>query len=809
MALHQCPFKTASMRSFLVSLLLILPFHTFCAGSGDNGILKGTVSTADGQPAAYVSVLLKNTALGTVTDEKGNFEIKKIHPGNYVLLFSFLGYSDSAIAVDVRQNETSFLKVQLRRTDSELKAIVVDAKLQSKYVETKPSGSLRLNLPLIEIPQNISVVTQQTYSDQGLVSLTEGIRNVSGVSKSYGVLNDVVLIIRGTDAGGNVFRNGLGGYWWNQQEDAAMLEKVEFIKGPAGFMMSLAEPGGIVNTVTKQPSKETIANINAAYGSFNLLRLTADFGGSFSKTSRFSYRMNAGIHSQERAFHNSKALRYFLCGALKYEPGKNTSVTVEYNYMRGNTYGNNFDIPSLHGKIFALPADFAVADKNTDSLTAIDSYGRIQVNHNFNDNWHLNFQVAYVRGKEGGYLLNTDPDIPVSNDTLYRVSNFSDWRNGATVVQGFIDGKFYTGRKIEHKILLGVDYNRFHVSAGMGGTWGEQKFGLYIPDPEYDISRDSLRNFEIYPPGTAVQKWISLYIEDHIKIAGKLVMTLGTHLTHANRHSSDFFLVPSYQANKNYNFIIPRAGLTWLFSDDLSVYGLYDGSFFPQNAPNFHQQPFEPLTGHNIEAGLKSYFLSKRMSLSVSVFDIVKNNTLSADPAHDGYYIQTGQVTSKGVDIDMSGNITPAITANVNYEYANAKITKDSDPKNVGLKNLGTPDHVLNLWTKYKQQRGYLKGFSLSMGYQYMGKRSAVWNWSPGDAIHYLPAYNLLDAAIGYSNERFNIGLNVYNITNINYAVYGYFNSATSEWRYTPGEPINFRLSVGINLTQLKKNKSR
>ena len=94
-----------------------------------------------------------------------------------------------------------------------------------------------------------------------------------------------------------------------------------------------------------------------------------------------------------------------------------------------------------------------------------------------------------------------------------------------------------------------------------------------------------------------------------------------------------------------------------------------------------------------------------------------------------------------------------------------------------------------------------------AMGYQYMGKRSAVLNWAPGDEIKFLPVYNLLDAAISYRNEKFNIRLNVYNITNINYATFGDFNSATNEWRYTPGEPVNFRLSFGVNVVQQKNDK--
>ena len=102
---------------------------------------------------------------------------------------------------------------------------------------------------------------------------------------------------------------------------------------------------------------------------------------------------------------------------------------------------------------------------------------------------------------------------------------------------------------------------------------------------------------------------------------------------------------------------------------------------------------------------------------------------------------------------------------------------------------------------------GKLKGFSFALGYQYMGRRSASDIDDPGGNV-YLPIYNLFDAAVGYRNEKFNINLNVYNLTNIQFATLGYFNAGTNEWRYTPGEPINFRLSVGINLVELKRKKT-
>ena len=89
-----------------------------------------------------------------------------------------------------------------------------------------------------------------------------------------------------------------------------------------------------------------------------------------------------------------------------------------------------------------------------------------------------------------------------------------------------------------------------------------------------------------------------------------------------------------------------------------------------------------------------------------------------------------------------------------------------------------------------------------------MGNRSALFFENPGTGNIFLPVYNLLDAAVSYRNQKFNIGLNLYNITNVNYATLGFFNSSTNEWRYTPGEPINLRLSVGINLVSNKKNKA-
>jgi iron complex outermembrane recepter protein len=792
------------MKQLLFLHLLTIPLFVYAQqGRTASGTIKGIVLTSDGQPAQYVSITIRNTNEGATTDETGNFELKKIRVATHILDISLLGYFDTSVTVEVLQSETASLRIQLKRSYAELRAVIVAARTRG-YVETKSSESLRMNLPLNEIPQNIAVTMHQLLSDQGAVSMTEALRTVSGVQKTGGALNDYSLMMRGTDVGWwALYRNGIGYYWWNQQEDVAMIEKIEFVKGPADFMVGASNGAGVTNIVTKQPIKERVASINAGYGSFNLMRLTADFGGSLNKSGRISYRFNAGIHNQERAFQFGKALHYFICPVLKYDINAKTSVTAEYNYMWGKTSGNNDNLPSLNGKMFALPRNFAVADDKSDQLTVADNCYRVNLKHNFNSTWHLNAQFAYVNGKWGGRFLETEDDLPVSGDTLYRYASYDDYRNFSKVAFGFVDGKFCTGKKIEHKVLFGPSVSQWGNTDIYGDTWGQQKFGLYIPRPDYYVNPDSLRNYPIGDSSKLRLNEATFYAQDNLKIAGKLIITLAGRFTHATI-SLWGYNVPKYQEQTRYDVFTPRGGLTWLFNDRLSAYAVYDQFFNNQFGPNYQNEPFKPMTGYNLETGAKGLFFNRKLGLNSSAFHIVRNNLVTADPLHQGFYIQKGQVVSNGIDFDLTGNLTSAIVINANYEYVDAKTTKDTDSSSVGLANFATPNHSANLWLRYNWQKGRFKGLSFAAGYQFIGKRTAVWYYNPDPATSFLPAHNLFDASIGYTIERFTLNLNVYNITNINYAANGYYSPA-GEWRYTPGEPINFRLSVGINLLPNKQ----
>src|SRR5512144_2755740 len=98
-----------------IFILILFPLVLFGQQS-ESGYLKGKITTADQQPAAYVSVQIKNSTIGTITDVNGNFEIRKIKPGYYILHISLLGYSDQEIEVTIKPNEVVNLKIPLKQT---------------------------------------------------------------------------------------------------------------------------------------------------------------------------------------------------------------------------------------------------------------------------------------------------------------------------------------------------------------------------------------------------------------------------------------------------------------------------------------------------------------------------------------------------------------------------------------------------------------------------------------------------------------------------------------------------------------------
>jgi len=798
------------MKKYLHNIILlkrILPLFvsliTFSGFAQNTGKIIGTVKLTDGSPAEFVTISIKGTNKGTTTNNKGEYQLEKLKAGTYTVVASFVGFDSQELKTTLKANETKTLPVfALKENTKNLNEVIVTGEKSEKYIAENPSESLRLTAPLIEIPQNITVATRQTIVDMGMLNKNDVIRAVSGITKTYGEDLDASLLIRGTDATYSTYRNGVGGpIWWNAQEDAGMIERVEFVKGPAGFMLANSEPGGLVNTVTKQPTHERINEITFGLGSFNMMRTAIDLGGEFSKDGKLTYRLNTGFQQSAKFYKMGNFNRYFICPSLKYDFTPKSSITIEHNYVKAVTAHNSYNQISINEQFFALPYNMAMNDPNVGNYMGSDVYTRLGFKHQINDNWNLNAQVAYMSTDWDGMALYVN-NISATKDTIYRTSSGSDWTGNLYNMQVFADGKFKTGKYVEHKVLVGLDFGDGGEGNNYKGDWSNpERLKLSIKNPIYYLPKDSVRYTPAENNGSwrSTNKWQALYIQDHIKIAGKLIVTLAgrfTSLTTGQDYNGGVD-DPEYEITEN--AFTPRFGLTYMPSKNLSVFAIYDKSFLAQRGAIFGEGRLPALTGSNREIGVKALLLNNRLGVNASIYRIEKNNVSTSDPIHDGFYLKTGQITSEGFEMDIVGNITNNVSVVANYSYTNARVTKDADSTVIGIKNYGTPDHTLNGWLKYKFTDGILKGLGFGAGVQYMGSRSGVYvGWGSEFGNKTLPTYTIYDASLSYNFNKLSIGLNVYNIGNQKYVSNGYYNPDAKEWIYNPGTPVNFRIQTVI-----------
>lgn len=789
------------MKKIALFLLPVVFFATTVNAQNERGNIEGYITTSDGEFAPYVSVLLKGDKKAVITNNEGKFLLAGIKAGSYVLLVTLVGHNPLEKNVEVEAGKTTAISLQIKASQQELKEVIVNANRKS-YIAEKPSASLRLNAPLIEVPQNITIATKQSLRDMGLLSKTEIFRLSSGITRSYGSSMDMTVQIRGTNATYGTYRNGIGGpIWWNAQEDAAMIERLEFVKGPAGFMLANAEPGGLINTVTKQPTHQQIAEIGFGVGSWNMMRTNIDLGGEFKKEGKLTYRLNAGVQKNNEFYQFGRFNRFFVAPVLKYEFSENTSLTVEHNYVKARARENTHSMMSVNGNLWAIPTNIAINDPNTPMWGAADVYNRVYLQHKFNENWTMNAQAAHMTTSWGGttlYLEGLSPD----KDSIYRYIAQNDWWGRLSNVQLFVDGKFNTGRKIEHKVLLGIDYGDGAEGSIYGDHWGEpeNRYPLSIAAPTYYLPKDTLEFKGEKSSWLTSNTWQAVYVQDHIKMFDKLIVTLAARFTSLTT-GQDWNTPddPAYEVSDNK--LTPRVGLTYMFTPNISVYALHDESFLSQRGAIFGGGRLPPLTGRNNELGVKALFFNKLLSVTASVFDIVKNNVGTSDPVHPGFYLKTGQIRSRGADVDIAGKINDNLYINANYSYVDARITKDEDKTLIGMVNNGTAKNLANVWLKYQVNSGVLKGLGFGGGMQYTDKRSGTWpGYSTSEGNKYLPAYTLFDATVSYTIGRFGINLNIYNLANSKYASSGSWQPDTREWYFDIEPPRNFRLMTTVRL---------
>ncbi|SDC13739.1 TonB-dependent siderophore receptor [Niabella drilacis] len=794
------------------SLLLFFALFTSAHLAAQPGKIKGAITTADGKPARYITVSIDGTWQQSSSDEEGAYEIKNIRPGTRTLVITAAETAAQRRTITVGANETRIENFIIKETSRQLDAVFVNAHKGTEHA----SVSLRLKTPLLETPQNIQVVDQAALVQQQVISMSDGlVRNVSGATRveHWGDLY-ANITARGSQI--QAFRNGfnvVASYWGPLTEDMSFVDRVEFVKGPAGFMLANGDPSGLYNIVTKKPTGITKGAVNLTLGSFDLYRGSLDLDGSLSKDKKLLYRLN--IAAQHKGSHRDFEYnnRYVIAPVLSYQVDDKTKLTLEYNGQFAKmTEVGSYYVFSKFG-YGTYPVNFTLTNPGLPPTKINDQSAYLTFEHAFNTNWKLTAQGAYFNYNQAG--MSSWPSMMDStNGHLVRNIGLWDAKSNMVLGQVFLNGEFRTG-SVRHRILAGVDAADKKYYADWGQSHDLDSVGaLFDPrNPDYGVPANGYPVFDRSRPieeraiaagGIQTQRYSSVYVQDELAFfRDRLRLTLAGRYTDV---SQIYGTGTDFSTAKH---LTPRTGLSYSIGKTLSVYGLYDQAFIPQTGTLTGGGKIKPVTGNNMELGIKKNWFHNRWLTTLSVYRILKQNELTADPdapnPNQPTSIVLGEKVARGVELDVRGTILPGFTATANYAFTEGLITKVA-PGAAGIYAVGEivpgyAKHTSNAWLSYELQKGALQGLGISGGFTSLIGRHTGWS-TRGQQ---LPDYFKLDGGLFYTQDRYRFTLNVFNMLNSylytgSYydlpSVYGDWSSVKPAYYYQTEPPRNIRFSV-------------
>ncbi|WP_373512698.1 TonB-dependent siderophore receptor [Persicitalea sp.] len=781
-------------------ILLLLTFVGLAQSSyAQNGSLSGRIYSADKTPLGGATLSLQKTAFNTITDEKGYFILRQIPAGSYTLTASSMGYSAARQDVVISAQKSTVLDLQLSENNTELQEVTITGK-GSQYKADNSSLATRSEVPLIETPQSVQVISQQIIRDRQAFTLNDIAPLMTGVKSNNGMGAIGLRGFTGYNPNTASFTtfNGIRGtlYLWSQQPLLYNIEKVEVLRGPASVLFSEGMPGGVINFVTKKPQAQKQLEVTATHGTWNAARFSADATGALTRNGKLMYRAIVGYDRTNSFRDYQKVENLFIAPSLAYVFSANTNLNLEVNYAKANSvqqydrgtfvkdngdgtydfdyYPNNLTVQS--------PTDFGRNKNSSATLT---------FNHRFSQNLTLTAVQRYVRSQ----FTFADHFVrgSVRNDSISRSYSYWDYDQFNAQTTAYLNYKIATG-KIRHSILAGVDYNRFGWTQNDYRNSPSTRISILNPDYSNDVPAPNPK-VDFYDDNKQSTDLVGGYLQDQISFGAKIKALLSVRYDHYDLTQTPLSERDSQQGDASVaSAWLPRFGLVYLLLPNVSFYGSFTKSFSPQSSNSGGAGgPFPPREARQFELGYKGDFFKNQLSTMLAVYTIDYTNILAADPTADNPNRQTlvpGTV-SKGIELTVQGNVK-GLSILTGYALNDHTLTSTSTIGKKGDRYINAPRHLANVLLKYNFRGHALNGLGLGVGGRYTSDQIG----NQGNQALVIPAWTVLDALANYQVRRFNVQFNLYNLTNARYFIGGLSRNPVASL----GNPINFRLGVAYTV---------
>ncbi|MBV4529935.1 TonB-dependent receptor [Pseudomonas sp. SWRI107] len=675
---------------------------------------------------------------------------------------------------------------------------------QDEYSYQPPATAsiMRGQGPSLEIPHAINVVPAQVLRDQAPRNLDDALYNVSGITQgnNFGGTADTVMKRGfGDNRDGSIMRDGMPLVQGRSLNASA--ERVEVLKGPASLLYGIQDPGGVINVVSKRPQREQYNAVTvrgSTYGSGK-----NGSGGGLDSTgalgeSNLAYRLIVD-HEDEDYWRNYGTHRESLLAPSLAWLGEDTQVVLSYEHReflypfdRGTAFGSN-------GHPLKIPATRRLDEPYNDMEGRSDLY-RLEVDHQLSDNWKAHFGYSANRETYDASQVR----VTAVNERAGTLTRNSDGTHNAMSRNQF--ATFSLNGNVElagmrHELIAGVDHEDRKVFRG-DLIRGARNTSFSYLDPVYGQQAEGTTVSATDSDQTDKLRTDSLFVQDAWHLDDHWIVVAGGRFQQYDQYAGRG---RPFRANTDTSgqTWVPHAGLVYQVDDQLSFYGSYSESFKPNStiAPlnQASSGPARPLTldsGFAPEQG-KAWEVGAKLDMpgaitgTLALFDITKRNVLvsNSDTATGGIlYSAAGEVRSRGVELDVSGQLSERWSLLGAYAFTDAEVTDDPDYKGNRLQNVARNSGSVSAVYDYGRVFGGDR-LRLGAGACYVGERAGNAN-NEFD----LPAYTVADAFASYETKlddhKVRLQLNVKNLFDK-----VYYSSAVNRYFVAVGDARQVSLS--------------
>ena len=664
----------------------------------------------------------------------------------------------------------------VKTSDSDVEEVVV----KGNVLYTDQVNALKTPVPVLDVPQSVSIITDEDIRKQGFREISDIVRYIPGVNTSQGEGHRDAVVFRGVRSTADFYMDGV-------RDDVQYyrslynLEQVEVLRGPNALLFGRGGTGGIINRVTKKAVVgEDFGSVDVGTDTFGSLDLAFDYNVSSADDSAFRINLHTDSLANHRDFYDGE--RVGINPTMKFVMSDDTTLDLSYEYIDHERFIDR-GVPTINGAPDESLTDIVFGTPEINTTTVEATILRGTLSHVFSDTRKGNltvhkssfekmYQNLYASGYDGtlvtmdGYRDPTERDKLIISGNLVNEINVGSVKHTILVGAELIDTENNNLRFDTFWSTTSDDNEVFDISRPMDFTVNADGIATSV---DFTTSLKSKTSSDI--------KVTSLYIQDQIDLTDNIKLMIG------GRHDSFDITVAdiknmSSESRKDTEFS-PRAGLVFKPSEEMSLYWSFSQSFLPRSGEQYKalsatSARLDPDVFESNEVGLK-YDISPRLNLTLSYFN---SEQIRAERDNDtGENSEVRGLTVDGLEVQLKGQLTDRLDVMVGYSSLDGETSSGGEPREI-------PDHTFSLYAKYQVNDKY--GWAFGMTRQ---GESKIKDNNPGLV---LPEYTRLDLGAYYKLSN-GLELQV-NVENLNDELY--FPHSHSTHQASVGEPFNARVSV-------------